>query len=159
LLAGSDAQMRARHTANGAASPTDNVSAMRLPSSTELHPTFAPADVRSEADLPLIDQRIMDDWRSDMDAEDVLAIIARVPTECARSIADFHKAIASGDIASARRTAHRLKGMANNLGAVRLARMARAIELGCKSIEEVSGRMPPIEQTLSETLEALRSGC
>lgn len=132
---------------------------MQPQSPTESHPAFAPADTCGETELPLIDQRIMDDWRSDMDDEDVRSIIARVPAEGARSLADFQRAIEAGDLASARRTAHRLKGMANNLGAVRLARMARAIELGCQSIEEVSGRMPSLEQTLGETLEALRSGC
>src|SRR5262245_45525427 len=87
------------------------------------------AEATVEAELPLIDQRIMSDWCNDMDKEDVLAILARVPNEGARSLADFKKAIDARDLASARRTAHRLKGMANNLGAVRLARMARAIEL------------------------------
>jgi len=121
--------------------------------------TIAPADATAEADLPLIDQRVMSDWCSDMDREDVLSILARVPDEGSRSLADFEKAIAAGDLASTRRTAHRLKGMANNLGAARLARMARHIELGCQSIEEVSRRMPMLEQTLDETLQALRSSC
>jgi HPt (histidine-containing phosphotransfer) domain-containing protein len=146
---------RARHRGN----QSDHVSTMPSSSSAELHATFAPADTCCEADVPLIDQRVMDDWRSDMVEEDVLSIIARVPAETSRSLADFRKAIASGDLASARRTAHRLKGMANNLGAARLARMARTIELGCHSIEEVSTCMPPLQQTLDETLEALRSGC
>lgn len=123
----------------------------------ELHSTSAPADATAEAELPLIDRRVMSDWCGDMDKEDVIAILARVPDEGTRSLADFGKAIAASDLASARRTAHRLKGMANNLGAVRLARMARAIELGCQSIDEVSRRMAPLEQTLGETLEALRS--
>ena len=126
---------------------------------TELLSTIAPADAVADGDLPLIDQRIMNDWRSDMDMEDVLSILARVPAECTRSLGDFRKAIAAGDLASVRRTAHRLKGMANNLGAVRLARIARSIELGCQSIEAVSSRMAPLEQALEETLEALRSGC
>src|SRR6266705_2140574 len=126
------------------------VSAMQPPS--ELHPTSASADAAAEADLPLIDQRAMSDWCNDMDKEDVIAILARVPNEGTRSLADFAKAIAASDLAAARRTAHRLEGMANNLGAVRLARMARTIELGCQSIDDVSRRMPPLEQTLGETL-------
>jgi HPt (histidine-containing phosphotransfer) domain-containing protein len=131
------------------------VSAMQPPS--ELHPTSASAEAIAEAGLPLIDQRVMSDWCNDMDKEDVIAVLARVPDEGTRSLADFAKAIAARDLALARRTAHRLKGMANNLGAVRLARMARTIELGCQSIDDVSRRMPPLEQTLGETLEALRS--
>ena len=101
----------------------------------------------------------MSDWCDDLDREDVLAILARVPGEGTRSLADFAKAVAGGDVAAARRTAHRLKGMANNLGAVRLAQMARSIELGCHSIDEVSARLPALEQTLGETLAALRCHC
>ena len=114
-------------------------------------------DTTAAAELPLIDQRIMSDWCSDMDKEDVVAILARVPEEGARSLAGFKKAIDAGDVALARRTAHRLKGMANNLGAVRLARVARAIELTSQNIADVSGQMVDLETTLGETLEALRS--
>jgi HPt (histidine-containing phosphotransfer) domain-containing protein len=128
-----------------------------MQSTTEPLATSASANpaAEAEAELPLIDPRIMSDWSDDMDREDVLAILARVPDEGARSLADFRKSIAAGDLASARRTAHRLKGMASNLGAVRLARMARAIELGCHGIDDVSGLLPMLEQTLGETLEAL----
>jgi HPt (histidine-containing phosphotransfer) domain-containing protein len=131
--------------------PHEHVSAMQSP--IEPHPTDATAD----AELPLIDQRVMGDWCNDMDREDVLAILARVPDEGARSLADFKKAIAASDLAYARRTAHRLKGMANNLGAARLGRMARAIELGCQSIDDVARQMSLLEQTLGETLGAIRT--
>jgi len=124
---------------------------------TELHSANAPGEPISEMELPLIDRRIMSDWCDDLDKEDVRAILARVPEEGARSFAELAKAIAAGDVAAARRTAHRLKGMANNLGAVRVARMARAIELGCQSIEDVSHRMGPLEATWQETMAALRS--
>ena len=127
-----------------------------MQSATELHPAGASADAAAEAEHALLDARIMNDWCNDMDREDVVAILARVPAECAKSLAEFEKAMAAGDLAAARRAAHRLKGMANNLGAVRLARMARTIELGCQSIDDVACRMPALVQTLDETLEALR---
>jgi HPt (histidine-containing phosphotransfer) domain-containing protein len=122
---------------------------------TEPDSASAPADATTETELPLIDQRVMSDWCDDLDKEDVLAILARVPEEGARSLADLEKAITAGDVGLARRTAHRLKGMANNLGAVRLARMARAIEVGCQSVEEVSQRMASLEQTWRETMAVL----
>lgn len=132
---------------------------MQLP--TDLPAGTARTVVTSDSDLavPLIDDRIMRDWCDDMDHEDVVAILARVPHEGAKSLADLYKSIKDGDLALARRSAHRLKGMANNLGAARLARVARAIELESPGIEEVSRRMPTLEQTLGETLEALRSRC
>jgi HPt (histidine-containing phosphotransfer) domain-containing protein len=110
-----------------------------------------------EAELPLIDQRALDDWSGDLEREDVLAILGRVPEEAGRSIADLRKAVTARDLVSARRIAHRLKGMASNLGAVRLARMARAIELTSQSVDDVSGRMATLEQTVADTLEALGS--
>ena len=125
----------------------------------ELRSTSASANATAEAELPLIDHRAMSDWCDDMDKEDVLAILARVPEEGIRSLADFEKAIATSDLASARRTAHRLKGMAHNLGAARLAQLARAVELDCQSIDDVSRRMPTLEQALRDTLEALHSYC
>jgi HPt (histidine-containing phosphotransfer) domain-containing protein len=99
----------------------------------------------------------MSDWCDDMDKADVLAVLALVPQESARCLADIRKAIAGRDLDAARRTAHRLKGMASSLGAIRLARMARAMELTSQSIEDVSGRMAALEKTLGETLEAIRS--
>ena len=113
-------------------------------------------DVVSE--IPLIDQRVMNDWCDDMDKADVVAILARVPEECAKSLAEFEKAIAASDLALARRSAHRLKGMANNLGAARLAQSARGIELGCQSIDEVARGLPSLRKTLEETLAALPGG-
>jgi HPt (histidine-containing phosphotransfer) domain-containing protein len=130
-----------------------------MQSPSELRSTYPAAEATAEAALPLIDQRAMSDWCDDMEKEDVLAILALVPDETAKCIADLKKAIAAKDVASARRTAHRLKGMAGNLGATRLSRMARAMELSSQSIEDVSGRMPTLEKTLTETLEVLRSSC
>jgi HPt (histidine-containing phosphotransfer) domain-containing protein len=125
----------------------------------ELHSASPSADATAEAELPLIDRRVMSDWCDDMDTEDVLAILARVPEEGDRSLVELRKAVAAGDLASARRAAHRLKGMANNLGAARLARVARIIELSSQSIDDVSGRMSTLQKTMGETLEALRSYC
>jgi chemotaxis protein histidine kinase CheA len=111
------------------------------------------------ADLPLIDPRAMSDWCDDMEKADVLDVLARVPYECARCLADIKKAIAESDLLTARRSAHRLKGMASNLGAARLARLARTIELASQSVEDVSSRMASLEKTSAETLEAIRDYC
>ena len=50
-----------------------------------------PANATAEAELPLIDQRAMSDWCDDMDKEDVLAILARVPEEGTGALADFEE--------------------------------------------------------------------
>ncbi|NJO32446.1 MAG: Hpt domain-containing protein [Rhodospirillales bacterium] len=106
--------------------------------------------------LPLLDERAMDDWCSDIDKDDVLAILARVPDECHSNVAEIERAIATGSLAACKRAAHRLKGMAGNLGAFRLAKMARDIELKSESIEDVAGQMPGLQETLTVTLAALQ---
>lgn len=107
--------------------------------------------------LPLLDERAMDDWCSDIDKDDVLAILASVPDECRRNIAEIERAISIGNLAASKKAAHRLKGMAGNLGAFRLAKMARDIELKSESIEDVAGQMPGLQETLFVTLAALHS--
>jgi HPt (histidine-containing phosphotransfer) domain-containing protein len=104
---------------------------------------------------PLLDERAMSDWCSDIDKDDVLAILASVPDECRRNIAEIERAIVEGSLAASKRAAHRLKGMAGNLGAARLAQSARDIELKSESIEDVARRMAGLQETLSGTLAAL----
>ena len=128
-----------------------------MQSPTEQRASNRTLDAAGEAELPLIDRHAMSSWCDDMETADVHAVLARVPNECGRCLAELKKAIAGRDLATARRTAHRLKGMALNLGAARLARTARTIELTSQSIEDVSVRMPGLERTLGETLEAVRA--
>ena len=106
-------------------------------------------------ELPLIDSRVMSDWCSDLAKDDVADLLARVPGECHKCLGGIKEAIGKGDLAAAKRMAHRLKGMASNLGAARLARMARSIELASSDIADVSVRTVALEATLGATLEAL----
>ena len=118
-------------------------------------PVDLAADPPSEEVLPTLDARVFADWSGDMDAEDVAAILARVPEECARALTELRKSIAARDPAAARRTAHRLKGMASNLGARKLAQLARTIELGSQNVDDVAARLGDLETALAETLEAV----
>lgn len=114
-----------------------------------------PIDASTQDLVPLLDERAMSDWCTDIDKDDVLAILASVPDECRRNIAEIERAIAEGSLAASKRAAHRLKGMAGNLGAARLAQSARDIELKSDSIEDVAGRMAGLQETLTGTLAAL----
>lgn len=107
-------------------------------------------------ELPLIDCRVMNDWCGDLGKDDVAELLARVPGECHKCLSGIKEAIGKGDLAAAKRMAHRLKGMASNLGAARLARMARSIELASSDIADVSARTVTLEATLIATLEALQ---
>lgn len=105
--------------------------------------------------LPLLDDGAMSDWCSDIDRDDVLAILARVPDECRRNIAEIERALVEGSLEASKRAAHRLKGMAGNLGAVRLAQTARDIELKSENLDDVAGQMAGLHETLTNTLAAL----
>ena len=114
-----------------------------------------PIDASTQGLVPFLDERAMSDWCTDIDKDDVLAILASVPDECRRNIAEIERAIAEGSLAASKRAAHRLKGMAGNLGAARLAQSARDIELKSESIDDVAGRMASLQETLTGTLTAL----
>ena len=104
---------------------------------------------------PLVDVAVMRLWADELDAADVHDILCRVPTEAQSSIALLNKAIERADIAMAHRAAHRLKGMAGNLGAPRLEQQARDIEIATKHIDDVSVRLKSLEIAVSETIEAI----
>src|SRR3990170_4149948 len=80
--------------------------------------------------LPLIDERLPAEWREDLLAEDIREILAHARLEAEKSLALIQDAAARRDQAALKRSAHKLKGMAGNLGAVRLVALLREIETG-----------------------------
>src|SRR5712664_1812746 len=105
-----------------------------MSSSIDLRAVNAGSIAHGDEELPLIDARMMSDWCEDLDRADVRDVLARVPDESRKCLADIKMAMVDRNLDSARRTAHRLKGMASNLGAARLARLARSIELTSQSV-------------------------
>ena len=110
--------------------------------------------MRSEPDLsvPLIDPVAMAEWTADLDPEDVEAILAQVPGQCEACIEELKAAVGSMELVKAKRVAHRLKVMAANLGATRLA---RGVELESQDLGDVVQCLPLISATIAETLDAL----
>jgi HPt (histidine-containing phosphotransfer) domain-containing protein len=104
---------------------------------------------------PLIDDKAMADWCEDLDKEDIEAILAQVPEQCALCFSELETAVGAAELPKAKRVAHRLKGMAGNLGATRLSRLARTIEIEAQAIEDVSRQLPGLRATIDETLAAL----
>lgn len=105
--------------------------------------------------LPLIDQTVMADWRSDLDAEDIAAILSQVPGQCGACLSEIEAALQGSDLDKARRVAHRLKGMASNLGAARLAKFARFIEIEATTLDGAAAHLPALRGTVSDTISAL----
>jgi HPt (histidine-containing phosphotransfer) domain-containing protein len=107
--------------------------------------------------LPLIDVLAMEQWCNDLDMSDVRDILGKVPAEAEQCMALLSDALTQRDLSMARRAAHRLKGMAANLGAARLAYLAKDIEVTAKEAADASLRLPALKVTLDETLAAFAS--
>jgi HPt (histidine-containing phosphotransfer) domain-containing protein len=108
-----------------------------------------------DASLPLIDDKAMADWCADLDKEDIEAILSQVPEQCALCLREIEGAVAAGDLHKSKRIAHRMKGMAANLGATRLSRLARCIEIDAQAVDDVAQQLPGLHATVEETLAAL----
>ncbi len=106
--------------------------------------------------LPLIDQDALDAWQDGFDAEEVHAALSIVPHEGGKCINQIRTALQGGDMASARRGAHCLKGMAGNLGAPRLMAAARELELGEFDADGAIRQATGLEEIFEETLVALQ---
>jgi len=113
--------------------------------------------IDAEQALPLIDRRVLDDWSSDLEPDDIRDLLSRVPPEAHGCLNAIRKSATDGDLPAAKRAAHRLKGMAANLGAARLAEVARGIELASTDREDVLARAVTLEMTIAETLACVQS--
>lgn len=110
-----------------------------------------------DTSLPLIDAAAMADWCADLDKEDIEAILAQVPDQCTVCLTEIEAAVAAAELPKAKRVAHRLKGMAANLGATRLSRYARVIEIEAEALDDVVGQLPGLRATVAETIAALQA--
>ena len=115
-------------------------------------PTVAGSTVADQ--LPLVDERLQLEWREDLTADDIRQILAQARLEALKSLAVIQDAAAGHDLAALERSAHKLKGMAGNLGAVRLVALLREIELGAAAGDESWSAVAELESTLCQTLQA-----
>ena len=100
---------------------------------------------------PLLDEARITALKNAMSQAHFRAAFDCIPHESARILNQIKAAIARGDLDGTRRGAHSLNGMAANIGAERLAALARDIEVGSPTIEAASGRLAHLEQVLEET--------
>ncbi len=104
--------------------------------------------------IPQFDMAQLGMLREALGDDNFHALLVGLPDAGSTIIKQIAAAIASGDLGSARRAAHDLKGMAGSFGAVRLADLARAIELEPLTLEEVSDRVT----ALADAVEMARAG-
>ena len=70
---------------------------------------------------------------------------------------DIAAALAAGDLARAKKSAHALKGLSAQMGADRVAAVAGAIEVSAVSLDDVRTQIPVLSGIIGETLAALSS--
>ena len=104
--------------------------------------------------LPLIDEHLQAQWREDLNTDDIRQILAHARLEAAKSLAMIKDAAARHDLAALKRSAHKLKGMVGNLGAVRLVALLRGIELGAAGGEGSPIAVARLEPVVCDTLLA-----
>ena len=106
--------------------------------------------------LPLWDMDRLSEWKSQLDSESISITLDWVADDGANCLRELKAAVDAGDLKKAHKTAHRLKGMASNVGADRLASIARNIELDTKKIGDVDRMVNDLESALKGTVEAMR---
>jgi HPt (histidine-containing phosphotransfer) domain-containing protein len=106
---------------------------------------------------PLVDTQIMTDWTNDLEPSDVMEILDRVPQEARECLHALQNAIDQDNAGMAKRAAHRLKGMAANLGALRLAQEAKHLEISALTLAEMATLTRSLQRTSDETIAALSS--
>jgi signal transduction histidine kinase/CheY-like chemotaxis protein len=84
------------------------------------------------------------------------SLLNRFADSQADAVAEIRSALAAGDIPTAERTAHSLKGAAGNLGATALAEEAAKTETAVKSGLSIDPALVSLEASLRDTVKAIR---
>lgn len=111
----------------------------------------------TEYQMPVFDPDRIASLREAVGDETFQAMIERIPIESANLLREIQDALAVGDLEIAQRAAHSLKGLASNLGAERLAVVARCVELEADSVEAASKEVERLESAVCETRDWIES--
>lgn len=79
---------------------------------------------------PPIDRSVFDELKDTAGAEFVVELVDTFLEEAPGLLAEMQQALADGDLPKLKRAAHSLKSNASTFGALPLAALARAVELG-----------------------------
>ncbi|EWY41415.1 histidine kinase [Skermanella stibiiresistens SB22] len=129
--------------------PTDQPA----PLATAPSPHSAPPD--DLADLPLLDQTMLDQLRDCLDPEDLSDMLGMFPDQARIQAGEIEAANAADDPAAVKRAAHGMKGANANLGAHRLSAIARAIEVNAADPAEVTRLVTLARAQIEPTRRAL----
>jgi CheY-like chemotaxis protein len=106
--------------------------------------------------IPVLDRETMRGWSAGLQEDVVSSLLADLAQESGRSLNAIKSALAQGDLDRVQALAHLLKGMAGNVGAARLARVAASIEAEAPRVEGVAARMCELETVVADTRMAVQ---
>jgi signal transduction histidine kinase/CheY-like chemotaxis protein/HPt (histidine-containing phosphotransfer) domain-containing protein len=140
-----------RPNSAGTESAPKPVQDIQKASSADVRADDTPPEPDAMEAVAVFDPATLAELRKDLEESELRAFLAMIPAEGTKCLNQIKAAVAAGDLDAARRAAHRLKGMASNFGASRLAAIAGRIELEAPAIEIVSFHVKPLEIALNET--------
>jgi CheY-like chemotaxis protein/HPt (histidine-containing phosphotransfer) domain-containing protein len=124
-------------------------------------PTLSAPQPSSPADpfaaTPLLDQGMLDQLHDCLDAEDLMDMFGLFPGQARLQADEIDAAIASADPVAIKRAAHGMKGANANLGAQRIAAIAREIELNAANFELAARLVTLVRAQIDPTSEALNA--
>lgn len=88
-------------------------------------------------DSTVLDEAALLAIAEDIGSQDLLVILMKLRENLSQHAEKFMQAIAQGDLALAKRTAHDIKGMGMQFGAPHLAKVAKVAELDAKKVEDM----------------------
>ncbi len=110
---------------------------------------------RDAVDLDVLDDSVVSMLRNTLDEADFRPILDSLPEESGKCLAAIQAAIGLGDLEEARRVAHGLKGMAGNLGAKRLAKLAQTIECQPMGLAEMQQVVPELAEAIADVRQRI----
>jgi HPt (histidine-containing phosphotransfer) domain-containing protein len=110
----------------------------------------------ADAPLPLFDDARLAELRECFAASELSALLAGITDEGGECLSTIHAALAANDLSAAQRAAHKLKGMASNLGAARLAHAARGTEIAAQLSGDVHATVRQLVDVFKATQDKVR---
>ena len=108
-----------------------------------------------------IDKAVFDELRDTAGADFVAELVGTFEEEAPQMLADLRTARAAGDAETFRRAAHSLKSNSTTFGAVQLAALARALELGGLAPDAAQdlAAIDAAQAALRQAVAALKERC
>ena len=100
---------------------------------------------------------MLDQLHDCLDAEDLMDMFGLFPGQARLQADEIDAAIASADPVAVKRAAHGMKGANANLGAQRIAAIAREIELNAANFEQAAHLVTLVRAQIDPTSEALNA--